>query len=139
MPTSLVQADFILVALNGSLLFFWSPSGKRTRSYFPFPFNGRNSSILFRLASLHSFSPFYSLGQNYSKSNSSSHSSPEKIILSQKSLFSLLVQDEKNLSPFRNPQNISKSNFHADLEEIPVFCSPILYSCRWNLNSVHER
>ena len=136
MPTCLVQADSLLVALNGSLLFFWSPSGKRTRSYFSFPFNARNSSILFRVALLHS-SPFYSLGQNYSKSNSSSLSSSEKIILSQKSLFSLLVQDEKNLSPIRNPQNISKYHFHADLEEIPVFRSPIQYSCSWNLNSPH--
>ena len=58
----LVQADFLLVAWNGSMLLFWSRSGKETRSLFTFPVNGRYSSLLFWLALLYFLSPF-SLGQ----------------------------------------------------------------------------
>ena len=58
----LVQADFSLAAWNGSMLLFWSRSGKQTRSIFSLPLNGRDSILLFWLALLYSPSPF-SLGQ----------------------------------------------------------------------------
>ena len=63
----LVQGIISLVAWNGSMLLFWSRSGKRTRSLFVFPFGGRDSLLLFWLALLYSLSL---LGQNFSKSKS---------------------------------------------------------------------
>ena len=53
----LVPANFLLVAWNGSMLLFWSRSGKETRSLFAFPLNGRDSLLLFWLALL--YSPSY--------------------------------------------------------------------------------
>ena len=64
---------------------------------------------------------FYSLGQKYSKSNSSSLFSSDKIIPSQNSLFSLLFLDKKFLSLTPNPQKHSKSHFPSDLEKFPLF------------------
>ena len=43
----------------------------------------------------------------------------------------------KILSPIPNSQKYSKSNFLSDVEKISPLCSPISYSCRWSLNSVH--
>ena len=74
------------------------------------PFTGTNYS------KSNSLSPSYSLGQNCSKSNSSSLFSSDKISLSQNSLFSLLFLDEKNSSPTLNPQKYSKSHFPSDLK-----------------------
>ena len=56
---------FLLVAWNGSKLFFWSRSWKRTRSSFAFPLSGWDSLLLFWLALLYSPSPFL-LGQIFS-------------------------------------------------------------------------
>ena len=61
----LIQAFSLLVAWNGSMLLFWSRSGKGTWSLFSFPLNGRDTSLLFWLALLYSPSPFL-LGQLFS-------------------------------------------------------------------------
>ena len=55
----LVQAFFLLIAWNGSMLLFWCRSGKRTRSLLSFPLNGWDCSLLFWLALLYSPSAFY--------------------------------------------------------------------------------
>ena len=86
----LVQANFLLVAWNGSMLLFWSRSGKETRSLFAFPLKGRDSLLLFWLALL--YSPFYL----------------DKIILSP-NLSSLFSLDKNILSPTSILQNYSKT------------------------------
>ena len=53
--TSLVPINFLLLAWNCSTLSFWSGSVKPKWSYFSFPLNGRDSSLLFWLALLFSF------------------------------------------------------------------------------------
>ena len=134
------------------MLLFWSRSGKLTRSKIFFPLNGRDASLLFWPALLYSsspftwksysksnsFSPLYSLGQNYSKSNSSSLFSSDRIFLNQNSLFALSSWTEI-LSPTPSLQKHSKSNILSDLEKIPTFWLYIPYSCRWSLNNVHKR
>ena len=79
--TSLIQANFLLVAWYSSMLLYWSRSAKPTGSKFSFSLNGRDSSDLLypslflpftwtSYSESNSLSPFYSFGQNYSKSNS---------------------------------------------------------------------
>ena len=80
--TFLVQANFSLVAWNGSMLFFWGRSGKETRSKVAFPFGRLAFLLLFWGALLYSPSL---LGQNYSKS---------------KFLFSLLFGQKNSPSNF---------------------------------------
>ena len=55
---------------------------------------------------LYSFPPFYSLGQNYSKSNSSSLFSSDKNIPSQNSLFPLFFLDQKLQVQLQKCKNI---------------------------------
>ena len=62
LPTMADTSHFLLFAWNGSMLLFWSRSGKGTHSLFSFPLNGRDSLLLFWLALLFSPSPFL-LGQ----------------------------------------------------------------------------
>ena len=94
LPTMRGTSFFSLVASNGSMLLFWSRSGKETGSLFSFQLNGRDSSLVFWLALLYSPSPFlleqiisnptpflpFPFGQNFSKSNSSSLISSDKNI-----------------------------------------------------------
>ena len=133
----LVQAGFLLVAWKGNMLLFWSRSGKLTRSKICFPLNRRDSSFLFWLALLYFFSPFYSLGQNYCKSSSSSLSSSDWIILVRNSFLSLVFPGQKILSPTPKLQKYFKSHFPSDLEKLPPFCLLISYTCRWSLKSLH--
>ena len=118
--TSLIQANFLLVAWYGSMLLYWSRSAKPTGSKFSFSLNGRDSSDLLypslflpftwtSYSESNSLSPFYSFGQNYSKSNSFF-----LLLFGQKyskSKLPLLVAllGKKNLSPTPNPQKYSKT------------------------------
>ena len=135
----LMQAFLPLVAWNSGMMLFWTRSGKRTRSLFASPLNGRDSLLLFWFALLYSPSPvllgqiisspttfffpfafldknfrspiplLFSLGQKFSKSNINSAN-----FFYDNSKFCL----SRRIIPIS--QKYSKSPFRSDLEKFTL-------------------
>ena len=101
----LVQAYFLLVAWNGSMLLFWSRSGKLTRSLFSFPVNGREFLLLFWLVFLYYPSPSY-LNKLFQVQLPFSLSL-FRTNISESNFFSLFSLDKNFLSPTSLPQKNS--------------------------------